>query len=143
MKNLAPLVAVIVLGTTHCLSAAEIAVDLNLDNGRKDILTPTWQNWAWQDGRSDSMTIGSVVVTFAASEEGGVVGTWYKGLLDFGATMAADGITVQGDLADGSLQMRIRGLAPGRHSVATYHNEVRNVEPTEFDVLLGDSPASQ
>jgi hypothetical protein len=80
----------------------------------------------------------------------------YKGSLDYSAHMACDGLAlgapasrrangVQLDrAAPGETQavrgidMIISGLAPGKHSLTTYHNEVRDIAPGSLDVLVGD-----
>jgi len=120
-------------------AAAETRVDLNIDQGRKDILTPGWENWAWKGGRSGTARFGEVSVTLRALGGLSLEGVWYKGLLDYGATMAADGISTrnESDPADGTIELVIEGLTAGRHSLVTYHNEVRKTEPTAFAVLVG------
>ena len=115
--------------------AAALKVDLNPAETRKDILTPRWENWAWHEGQSGSQTFGAVTVTFrAAPPASGLAPVLFKGLLDYGATMAADGLVTKGD---GGFDMVISGLTPGKHTIATYHNEVRDVAPARFNVAVG------
>ena len=75
--------------------AAELKVDLNPPDTRKDILTPHWENWAWHEGNSGSRTFGDVTVTFRGADDEVLSPVLFKGSLDFGATMAADGITLK------------------------------------------------
>ncbi len=121
------------------IKAAELKVDLNPPETRKDILTPHWENWAWHEGKSGSQTFGDVTVTFRAATDGMLSPVLFKGLLDYGATMAADGITLGNSANGDGIDMVISGLTPGKHTVVTYHNEVRDhVAPAILDVLVGD-----
>jgi hypothetical protein len=120
-------------------SAAELKVDLNQNNGRKDTLTPGWENWAFENGRSASKTFGNVTVTFRSVSDTPLNGVLYKGALDYGARMAADGIRIQEPRGQDAIEMVISGLAPGRHTVVTYHNETDRVAPAPLDVLVDDA----
>jgi hypothetical protein len=123
-----------------CLAATAhadiIKVDLNPPDARKDLLTPHWSNWACHEGNPVSQTLGDVTVTFRAATNETLSPVLFKGLLDYGATMAADGIVVKKP-GDGNVEMVISGLKPGKHSVVTYHNEVRDLAPATFDVSVG------
>jgi hypothetical protein len=121
--------------------AAELKVDLNPPDTRKDILTPHWENWALHEGNSGSRTFGDVTVTFRGVENAVLSPVLFKGSLDFGATMAADGITIKNPTNSAGMEMVIRGLTTGRHTVVTYHNEVRDhVSPAVLDVLVEGNP---
>lgn len=117
------------------VGAAELKVDLNPPEHRADIQTPHWENWAWREGNSGSQKFGDVTVTFRAPTNELLAPILFKGLLDERATMAADGIIVKNPRAGAGFDMVISGLAPGKHTVATYHNEVRELPPAKFDVL--------
>jgi hypothetical protein len=132
-----------------CLAGAlrgeAVKVDLNPPGARKDLLTPHWANWAWREGQSDSQQFGGVTVMFrvaagtaalpgATSEKLSPV--VYKGLIDYGATLAADGIAIEKPV-NGAIEMVISGLTPGKHTVVTYHNELRGLEPALFEVSVG------
>ncbi|HEY1719302.1 MAG TPA: thrombospondin type 3 repeat-containing protein [Verrucomicrobiae bacterium] len=117
--------------------AAELKVDLNPPDNRKDLLTPHWENWAWREGNSGLQTFGGVTVTFRAATNEVLSPVLFKGSLDYGATMAADGI-VSKNSSTGGMDMIIGGLTPGKHSLVTYHNEVRDhVSPAPLDVFVG------
>src|SRR6476659_667846 len=92
------LIAVLVLGL-HAASGAGIKVDINPDNNRKDVLTPGWQDWRVKDGvPSATAEFDGVKATLrpaAGSGKGLGVG-WWKGGLDYGVTMANDGVYVAG-----------------------------------------------
>ncbi|HEY5346105.1 MAG TPA: thrombospondin type 3 repeat-containing protein [Verrucomicrobiae bacterium] len=132
-------VAIFCLLFAFAADAAELKVDLNPPDNRKDILTPHWENWAWHEGASGSQTFGNVTVTFRAATNEMLAPIWFKGLLDFGATMAADGIALKNSTNASSLEMVIGGLTPGKHTIVTYHNELRDhVAPTVLDVFVGN-----
>ena len=117
--------------------AAPLKVDLNPSDARKDFLTAHWNNWAWHEGSSGSQQFGNVTITFRTTTTNELLSPFlFKGLLDYGATMAADGVLVKKPI-DGGVEMVISGLSPGKHSVVTYHNELRDLAPTPFDVSVG------
>ena len=128
--------ALVALAAT--VQANELKVDLNSSDGRKDVLSPHWENWAWHEGRSGSQSFGGVTVTFRTATNAMLSPVLFKGLLDYGATMAADGIVLKNPVG-GEMEMVINGLTPGKHTIVTYHNEVRDVVPAKFDVLVGDT----
>jgi hypothetical protein len=133
-------VVVLLLAATAARADA-LKVDLNPPDSRKDIITPHWENWAWHEGKSGAQTYGAVTVAFRAVPDGIIAPVLYKGSLDFGATMAADGITLKDSTNSRGIEMVITGLTPGKHTVVTYHNEVRDhVSPAVMDVFVGDAP---
>lgn len=127
--------AVLLLLLAATVRADTIKVDLNSSEGRKDLLTPHWANWAWHDASSGFQQFGNVTVTFRSVADETLSPVLYKGLIDYGATMAADGIAIKNP-TDGGIEMVISGLPPGKHTVATYHNELRGLAPTPFDVSV-------
>jgi hypothetical protein len=136
------------------LHAAELKVDLNPPDRRGDVLTPHWENWPCKEGTAISNRFGAITITFRASAGAVLSPVLYKGALDYGAHMAADGIALgapasrrpeeesAGRIAGETpalpgFDMIITGLSPGKHSVVTYHNEVRDMSPTALGVLGG------
>jgi len=122
--------------------AAELKVDLNPPDRRGDVLTTHWENWAWTEGASGARTFGNVTVTFRTETNEVLSPVLYKALMDYRASMAADGFAVKNP-SGGGVEMIISGLAPGKHTVVTYHNEVRDLEPAKFDVFVADKPVVQ
>ncbi len=134
-----PLAMAGVLFLVTAIQAAELRVDLNPADGRKDLLTPHWDNWAWREGKSGAQTYGTVTVTFRAVPNGTLIPVLFKGSLDFGATMAADGIGLKNATNDCGIEMVIAGLTPGKHTLVTYHNEERELVPGRLDIFEGDT----
>ncbi len=126
----------ILLVQTIAAGAAELKVDLNPPERRADVLSPHWENWAWKEARSGSQTFGGITVTFRAAPDGILTPVFYKGSLDYGARMAADGISIRDSSGSNGVDMVVSGLTPGKHTIVTYHNEMRDVVPTKFDVLV-------
>ena len=116
--------------------AAELRVDLNPPERRTDILTPHEENWAWHAGQSGSRTFDSITVLFRAMPGGNLTPVLFKALLDYNAPLACDGFVTADSGGDRGFDMVISGLSPGKHTIVTYHNEVRNVAPAGFDVLV-------
>ena len=119
----------------HACAAAGLRVDLNPPDPRKDLLTPRWDNWAWREGASGSQTFGAVTVTFRAATNETLSAFLFKGALDYGASLAADGIATQSP-GTGEVSLVLHGLTPGRHTVVTYHNEVRDLVPAPCTVRV-------
>ena len=119
---------------------AEVKVDLSINQSRSDILTRGWENWLVQDGASVSRKFGGVTVTLRG--DGGVVtGAWWKPGIGAGATMASDGACVKGERKV-ALEIVLDGLAPGRHSLVTYHNWLsENSSPAPLDITVDGRPA--
>ena len=123
------------LASVAVVRAAELKVDLNPPDSRKDWLSPHWENWAWHEGATGSQSFGNLTVNLRAGTNQLLSPVWYKGALDFAAHMAADGVMVKGG---GGLDLEISGLTPGPHTLVTYHNEVRDhTAPALLDISVG------
>ena len=119
---------------------AEVKVDLSINQGRSDILTRGWENWLVQDGPSVSRKIDGVTVTLRG-DGGSVIGAWWKPGIGAGATMASDGACVKGERKV-AMEIVLDGLAPGRHSLVTYHNWLwENLPSAPFDISVDGRPA--
>lgn len=130
-RILEAVVACLVVTMSLCsAAAAALRVDVSLDNGRRDVLSRTGHNWVVPDGKTASTTIGELEFGLRAvgSDSATLVGEWWKPGLDYSAEMATDGVVVDG-AEDGAIELIIRGLSAGRHTLTTYHN------------WLADSPA--
>ena len=119
---------------------AEVKVDLSINQSRSDILTRGWENWLVQDGASVSRKFGGVTVTLRG-DGGAVSGGWWKPGIGAGATMASDGVFVKG-ARKVALEIVLDGLAPGRHSLVTYHNWLwENSPPAPLEITVDGQPA--
>lgn len=96
-------------------------MDVGAADGRRDTGTPHWETWKVKEGRETTQTFGGVTVTLrGAGEERADLETFLtKAGIDTGATMATDGVA-----CDVGIELEIRGLAAGTHTVATYHNSI-------------------
>jgi hypothetical protein len=102
-------------------AASPLRVDLNPDNGRKDVLTRGWEDWRVGDGAAATFKHGDTTVRFRAAANGGAKqlgGAMWKGGYDTGATMTSDGLVARG----GPVDMVISGLPAGSTGIATFHN---------------------
>ena len=134
-----------------CWSNAECAIriDFGLASGRSDTGTRGWQEWQVPKSGTATRDFSGVELTLSAAEKGAEVeGQWLKAGLASGATMATDSVAVRGTAEgdEAKLRVEIRGLAPGKHSVVTYHNIVANEKVGEITVSVNGevrSPAFQ
>src|SRR5712671_2843537 len=139
MKQACKIFCITLLLLAATVPATELKVDLNPPDTRKDILTPHWENWAWHEGQSGAQTFGAVTVTFRAATNESLSPVLFKAALDLGATMAADGVVLKNSTNSSGIEMVVGGLTSGKHTIATYHNEVRDhVSPAVLNVFVGD-----
>jgi hypothetical protein len=117
--------------------AAPLKVDLNRA-GRPDseVNEVGYVAWAIPDANSTSRTFDNVTVTLTRV---GTVGTglttnWYAAGVrpPINAKLVNDGITVRDGNAGGQIELRIRGLSPGPHTLTTYHNTWDNPATNSF-----------
>jgi hypothetical protein len=99
--------------------AAPLRFDLSAATGRKDAETPGWREWE----------IGSVARAMQAADGveievrgvgGKLEGFLHKPGLADGATLASDGVVCEGE----AVELTLKHLSPGRHSLATFHSVV-------------------
>ena len=124
-----------------------LKVDMD-KSGRQvsEVNEPGYISWVIDGGQSDSIIIKGVRVKFTRA---GSVGTalksdWYKAGVQapWYARLANDGLTVEDGDAGGQIEMRISGLAEGKHTLLTYHNTYSNPLNNTFspiDIYLDDS----
>ena len=116
--------------------ATELKVDLNPPDRRGDALSPHWENWACKEGPVLSNKFGEITVTFRATNGAVFVPMLNKAALDYGAHMVTDGVATRGS-GPPAFDIVIGGLRPGKHTVVTYHNEVRDVKPISLRISVG------
>jgi hypothetical protein len=117
------------------LSAAGPRVDLNQDIARGDVVSPAWDNWRVPDAPTATAKFDGLAFTLRTG--GAKLATaWWKPGFDHPARMASDGVVVPG-----RLELVIRGLAPGRHSLGSYHNALTDAKPGRMTVSVAGSEA--
>ena len=124
-------------------SAQELRVDINRDSKNSDSVTETGYT-KWSPDTTGGATTGTnaatktftnaaneiITVSFSQTQTSadrggaGLLSNWYQIGAQGTAKLVSDGFTVSpATLATGGqIQMTITGLAPGRHSLLTYHN---------------------
>src|SRR5262245_58827159 len=123
------LVVICSLVLTPVVAHAQLRVDLNQDNGRGDVLAPGWTSWRVQEKETASARFGDVTATLRAVGPGAKLATaWWKPGFDYPARMASDGVV------SGKLELVLRGLPAGKHSLATYHNALTEAKPGRITV---------
>lgn len=117
-------------------ASATVKVDLNAADDRKDSLTRGWENWPVAEGAAATREFGGVTVALRAVGGAGLrTDVWRPGIAA-GATMSADGVVVRGEGRVG-VEISFAGFAPGRHSLATWHNWLSDKSaPTPCDVAV-------
>ncbi|HMP07840.1 MAG TPA: hypothetical protein PJ982_15935, partial [Lacipirellulaceae bacterium] len=126
-------------GSSPLHATPPLRIDLGMATGRSDTAAPGWIEWQVPDGPEATRDFGGVRVTLRELEEDGVRrgldelaplrGTWDKKLL-IDSRLGADGVIVDGK----GLWVRIDGLSPGVHTVATYHNAVGGASRVKLQV---------
>jgi hypothetical protein len=125
---------VALLISTSVAATAPLHVRVLADD-RTAMQVPQWQNWRWQPEQA-STRFGDVTVTISAGGSGAkVVGASDKALLARNLRLATAGVTSDAK-AGGELLLTIRGLAPGEHTIATYHNEVRDAVRADYAISV-------
>src|SRR5262245_31624103 len=127
------------LTVTPFSAAAGPRVDLNQDVARGDVLSPGWENWRVPEGPTATARFGELTITLRSAGRGANLRTaWWKPAFGHPARMASDGVVVAG-----GLELVLRGLPPGRHSLATYHNAFTEAQPGRMTVAVpGRAPVA-
>jgi hypothetical protein len=113
-----------------------VRVDLNPPEPRQDVRTPHWENWHWRADREATAAFDGVRVTLRPVGSNRLEVLWVKAFLDDGVRLGSDGVRVRCPGGAGGLELLLEGLSPGRHTLATWHNEPRETVPTPFSVWL-------
>ena len=107
-----------------------------------------YESWPIESGLTIQRTFGNVTFRF---EKLGAVGTqlegeWARGIIQQPAysRLAGDGLTVEDGDAGAEIGLTIEGLAPGRHTLLLFVNDVANPANNTFapiDISLNGAPA--
>lgn len=101
-------------------------VDLDFSGRRMaEVNDPLYSSWVVEQGSKSEKSFDGITIGFSGTIESG----WYKTGVQapYYARLVNDGL-----ISQGSLQMTISGLAPGRHSLLTFHNTFDNPESKSF-----------
>ena len=110
--------------------AQPVRIDLGMDTGRSDTAKAGWHEWQIPAGSSARTTIDGLDITLrpgkGTADE--IEGAWFKSGLAYDAAMATDGVVVRGQGDEAVMEIVMEGLAPGQHSLVTWHNLVDDGE---------------
>ncbi len=120
------------------IQANGLRVDIAPSLGRTDMFTARWQNWVTASGTTVNTKVGNLDVTFrkAGSSGTGIKSAWSKALLINNTTLTCDGLTVDGTTSGGAMEMVIKGLSSGKHSLVTWHSFWDNVAGSTMEVSV-------
>ena len=117
--------------------SASIKIDFSIA-GRAEAIDPNFLAWVVNDGNVLSSNFSGITITFTKKGPygAGLTGDWWKsGVDDLHCLMADDGMTVDSGDLGGQIEMRISGLSPGPHTIATYHNSFADPSANTFSPL--------
>jgi hypothetical protein len=101
------------------VAAKPIRIDINPDNGRNDADAPGMLDW--RIGKEpDSARVVTEGISIQFDNAASLQPALWKGGYAYASPMASDGVIV----SSGGMRLTIRGLAPGKHSIATFHNAI-------------------
>ena len=110
-------IGVILVCGANGFAAEPIRIDLGKADGRNDTSTRSWFDWKVSNDVGTEVTAGFGPVQCrlrAADADASLMPFMTKAGIDTGATMATDGVECVG-----GMEVEIRGLAPGWHSLVT------------------------
>ncbi len=114
--------------------AAPLKVRVMPTDNRQAYLMPHWENWQWSP-KDATTTFDGVQVSLSGGGSP-LIGVTRKALLETGMHMGVAGMASADGKSGGELVLRISGLAPGVHTLATYHNEVRDHITTNYEISV-------
>lgn len=128
----------------HTATAQSPVVKIDFDMAGRSTAEVTetgYTPWAVTDTASDSLTINGVKFVLKKGTVGTSLGTdWYKAGVQSPnyARLVCDGVTVKDGNAGGQIELRIKGLPAGQHTLLTYHNTVQAPTNTfsPIDILV-------
>jgi hypothetical protein len=122
------------------LRAAEpLQIDISPRFDRHDHLNPKLANWIIApDSPAKFEQDGVELAVESTDSTNPLKADWWKAGLVHDATMASDGVFVENG---GTLKLTLRGLAPGKHSLVTYHNSLWDADLAPIDVLVNGQPS--
>jgi hypothetical protein len=114
-----------------------VKVDLNM-SGRQPSETnePGYTPWIVANGQSDTLHLDDLTVILTSKGDGTLKSNYYKAGIT-AAQLANDGVLVDinsipENSENVSIELKIKGLPQGRHTILTYHNHVDNPATNTF-----------
>lgn len=137
-RNLKIITAMLLVIAGQRIAVAQTShwIDFNPDNGRSDVRSPHALNWPINTCKKTEQSLGQIRVQLNASdsESSELTHGWWKAGYDSGATFCSDGVTT---VANGdSIELTISGLKEGSHSIATWHNNLEEVDQSALDETI-------
>jgi hypothetical protein len=136
------LVIISVAGGAPASTEQPLRVDISPENGRRDHLSAGCSQWivaADQPMQFDSRDVSFTVEPL--NGDAPVKADWWKAGLVHDALLSSDGIYNEGPNA--GLRVTIRGLSPGRHTLATFHNSIWEKDVIPIDVIVNGQPTTK
>ena len=119
------------------LTAAPLRVDLGMASDRRDTGTPGWTEWQVPNGGEATREFADGLrVTLRAGRGTELKGEWNRAAFVAGAPLVADAVVVHAEKNPAELELEFRGLAPGPHTLATYHNAVDKAAFPAFAIAV-------
>ncbi|WP_438482614.1 T9SS C-terminal target domain-containing protein [Oleiharenicola lentus] len=115
------LLCVSLFATALVAHAAPLRVDLGMASDRRDTGKPGWIEWQVKNGTAAERDFNGVRVVLS-SANGEFTGAWNRAGFVTGALLASDGIFINSGPQPATLELELRGLPAGPHTLATYHN---------------------
>ncbi len=116
------------------LGAGPLRVDLSAATGRSDAETFRWQEWEVGEAHESGLYVDNLSIVLFSDTKKSILGFLHKAALAKGSTpLSADGVW-----SEGPVELEINGLAPGEHTVATFHNWPTRSHNGPLTVSYGD-----
>ncbi|TWT29764.1 hypothetical protein KOR34_50820 [Posidoniimonas corsicana] len=125
-------IATLFLSSEGLLANTPLRIDLSAATGRRDAETTGWHEWEIKEGSSVSKEFDGVTVTLESSGAP-LRGFLHKASLATGASLAADGVESRS-----TIEIKIAGLAPGKHTLAAFHNRPGNGPTSGVQLQSGE-----
>ena len=113
-------------------------VDISQDNGRRDVLAPDCHHWRMNETQESSTEIrGLSFVLRCVDPDAKMLCDWWKKGFENRASLASDGIAIRAKEGSAAiLEMRIRGLQTGKHSIVSFHNFLNDDQVGELSLNI-------
>lgn len=118
-------------------------IDISQENGRRDVLAPDCFHWRFGETHEASAEVRGVNFVLRSREPSvKLLCDWWKGGFDHPAALASDGVVLVDTKSGGTntvattLELRISGLTPGKHSIVSYHNWMNDHEPNSLSMEI-------